>query len=293
MPTLTAHEASDLFRRAPTEFLEVEAGAAAYWRVGQGPDVLFVHGWPVNGATWRALLPHLADHLTCHVVDLPGAGQSRFGDGPTPSVATHVRSVRRIVDLLDVPEIAVVGHDSGGLIARHAMAGDPRLRAMGLIDTEQPGALTLRFRSFLWARHAPGIGAALGWALGRRRLRRSGLLLGGAFMDRTLLDGEFDEFFLRPLCEDPELRRAAVQLLRSFDVQLVRDLPSVHQRIDVPVQLVWGQADPFFPVARARAMVAGFPDARLAEIAGAALFAHEEQPAAVAAALLPVLSGRG
>ena len=27
--------------------------------VGSGPDVLFVHGWPVSGATFRLLLPHL------------------------------------------------------------------------------------------------------------------------------------------------------------------------------------------------------------------------------------------
>ena len=45
--------------------------------------------------------------------------------------------MRRVVDLLDLGDVAVVGHDSGGLIARHAMAGDPRLRALGLIDTEQ------------------------------------------------------------------------------------------------------------------------------------------------------------
>ena len=32
----------------------------------------------------------------------------------------------------------MVGHDSGGLIARHALVGDPRLRAMALLDTEQP-----------------------------------------------------------------------------------------------------------------------------------------------------------
>ena len=62
----------------PDRFLDVGAGEVAYRRVGTGPDVLFVHGWPVSGATFRTLLPHLADHVTCHVIDLPGAGSSRF-----------------------------------------------------------------------------------------------------------------------------------------------------------------------------------------------------------------------
>jgi pimeloyl-ACP methyl ester carboxylesterase len=54
---------------------------------------------------------------------------------------------------------------------------------------------------------------------------------------------------------------------------------------------VWGEDDLFFPVDRAREMVDTFPDARLEVVAGARLFSHEEQPAAVADALLPVLAG--
>ncbi|MEZ5144540.1 MAG: alpha/beta hydrolase [Acidimicrobiales bacterium] len=292
MPTLTADAATDLFRRPPERFLDVGAGEAAYRRVGTGPDVLFVHGWPVSGATFRTLLPALSEHVTCHVIDLPGAGDSRFGPDAALSVDQHITSVRRVVDLLGFDQVAVVGHDSGGMIARHALAGDPRLRAMGLIDTEQPQGLGWRFRSFLAVRHLPGVGAGLGWIAGRPRIRRNGFVLGDAFADRTLLDGEFDELFLRPLHTDPARRAAAVQVLRSFDVDHVHRLGALHGQIDVPVQLVWGEHDKFFPVAKAREMVATFPDARLAVIPGAGLFSHEERPAEVADALLPVLAGR-
>jgi pimeloyl-ACP methyl ester carboxylesterase len=65
----------------------------------------------------------------------------------------------------------------------------------------------------------------------------------------------------------------------------------LHRRIDAPVRLVWGDQDPFFPIARARSMVATFPNADLVEIPGAGLFSHEERPQAVADALLPVLVG--
>ena len=292
MTTLTARDATQLFRDPPDGYLDVGAGQLAHRTVGTGPDVLLVHGWPVSGATFRMLLPHLADHVTCHVLDLLGAGSSRFAPDAPLSLDQHIESVRRAVDLLGLSDVAVVGHDSGGMIARHALAGDDRVTGMGLIDTEQPQGMSWRFRLFLANRHVPGFGSALGWLAGRPRLRRNGFVLGDAFVDRSLLDGDFDDLFLRPLATDPERRAAAIRVLRSFHPHHVADLEGLHRRIAVPVQLVWGEQDRFFPVARAREMVGTFPDARLAVIPGAGLFAHEERPAEVAAALLPVLTGR-
>jgi len=72
-------------------------------------------------------------------------------------------------------------------------------------------------------------------------------------------------------------------------MDLVTKVNEVHAKIDVPVKLVWGDQDPFFPVDRARAMVATFPNATLDVIAGAGLFCHEERPEETAAALLPTL----
>ncbi len=291
--SISAANAADLFRREPDRFLDVGAGQVAYRAVGSGPDVLFVHGWPVSGATFRTLLPYLADHVTCHVIDLPGAGSSRFTADTPLTIDNHIHSVRRVLDLLDLTDVAVVGHNSGGMIARHAVAGDARLRALGLIDTEQSTGLSWKFKSFIAGRRVPGYGTALGWLAGRPRLRRYRLVLGDAFADPSLLDGEFDEFFLRLLHRSRPHRDAAIQLLRSFDYQHVRDLGDLHRRINVPVQLVWGEHDRFFPVAWAEEMVATFPNARLDVIKGAGLFAHEERPAEVAQALLPVLTGKG
>jgi len=244
-----------------------------------------------NRSSFRTLLPHLVDHVTCHLVDLPGSGSSRFDADTKLSIDQHIETVRRAVDLLELDQVAVVGHDSGGMIARHALAGDHRLAGMGLINTEQSHGMSWRFRSFVGIRRAPGLGAALGWVSGRRRLRSSRLVFGDAFADSSLLNGEFDEFFLKPLHEVPARRDAAARVLRSFDNRMIDELPALHQQIDVPVQLVWGDQDPYFPLAWAEEMVGTFPDARLAVVKGAGLFAHEERPAEVAQALLPMLLG--
>ena len=291
MPTMTQAEATQLFREPPHRFIDVGEGHAALRTVGAGPDVLFVHGWPLHGATFRKLLPHLSDHVTCHVIDFPGAGSSRFDESTTLSIDQHIETVRRVIDALGVADLAVVGHDSGGLIVRHAVVGDARVRSMGLIDTEQPGRMSWRFGAFVFGRHVPGFGRALGWVAGRPRLRRLKFVFGDAFVDRSLLDGEFDEFFLAPLHDDPVRLDAAMRIFSSFEPRFVHELGDIHARIDVPVQLVWGAQDPFFPVERARSMVDTFPTAALTVIEGASVFSEEERPAAVAAALLPVLTG--
>ncbi len=291
MNALTPQQASDLFRQPPERMIDVGGGSAvAYRRVGSGPDVLFVHGWPVSGATFRTLLPHLTEHVTCHVIDLPGAGSSTFDPTVELTIDSHVTAIRRVLDDLGIDRLAVVGHDSGGLFVRHAVAGDPRVRAVGLIDTEPP-TLSLRFRSFLLAKHTPALSRALGAVARSPRVRRMRLVFGGAFYDRSILDGEFDEFFLRPLGRSRDHQRVQASLLRNFDTSYIKRLGEVHRAIDVPVQMVWGRNDPFFPVRHAEAMAGTFRDAKLTLVDKASTFSHEDRPAEVAAALLPLLTG--
>ena len=114
-------------------------------------------------------------------------------------------------------------------------------------------------------------------------------MLGHAFADGSLLEGEFDEFFLRPIHKIRPRRDAAVRMLHGFDVERIRQLADVHRRVAVPVQLAWGDQDPFFPLKWAEEMVGTFPNAQLKVIKGAGLFSHEERPAEVAQALLPTL----
>ena len=44
--------------------------------MGQGPDLVMLHGWSMNSAVWHDLAEELAKNFTLHLVDLPGHGQS-------------------------------------------------------------------------------------------------------------------------------------------------------------------------------------------------------------------------
>src|SRR5262245_53887289 len=75
-PAIPERDVIAAFRGPPRAFLDVGHSRLAYRRFGQGPDVVLVHGWPLHSATFRRLVPLLADAFTCHLFDLPGAGQT-------------------------------------------------------------------------------------------------------------------------------------------------------------------------------------------------------------------------
>src|SRR5262245_65264345 len=92
-----ANDASAAFAR-PHEYVAVSHGRLAYWRFGRGPDVVFVHGWPLHSATFRGIVPALARSFTLHLLDLPGTGHSEW-DGPI-DLASHAVTLRSAIDAL-------------------------------------------------------------------------------------------------------------------------------------------------------------------------------------------------
>ena len=50
-------------------------------QMGQGPDLVMLHGWSMHSAVWHELAEQLAQHFTLHLVDLPGHGQSAWQQG--------------------------------------------------------------------------------------------------------------------------------------------------------------------------------------------------------------------
>jgi pimeloyl-[acyl-carrier protein] methyl ester esterase len=48
--------------------------------MGQGPDLVMLHGWSMHSAVWHKLADQLSQHFTLHLVDLPGHGYSDWRD---------------------------------------------------------------------------------------------------------------------------------------------------------------------------------------------------------------------
>jgi len=279
---------SELLSRfsTPDSFLELPGGRVATWRFGTGPDLVAVHGWPLHAATWRYLVPGLAQHFTVHLLDLPGSGRTEWPGAVDFQVCAEV--VHDFIDSLGTRRYAMLAHDSGGAIARLACAGDERLAAMVLGNTEIPGHHPPLIKAYVLAARLGIAGRLLRWSASGP-LRNTELGLGSLFTDPRSIDREFDALFLAPL-QDSRVLENQLKLLRSVDFDESDALAEVHGRLRAPTLCIWGPDDPFFPVQKARRMLPQFAGpAELVEIPRAKLFAHEDHAEEFLALALPFL----
>lgn len=112
-------------------------------RLGNGPDLVLLHGWGLHAGIWAPLVDVLAEHFRLHLYDLPGHGRSAAVDEFTLASVCEVLA-------REVPQCAHwLGWSLGGLIAlefaaRHParverlllVASNPRFVAT---DAEHPG----------------------------------------------------------------------------------------------------------------------------------------------------------
>lgn len=82
-------------------------------RFGQGPDLVLLHGWGMNGAVWHGIVPALAARYRVHLVDLPGFGNSPLAGEAEYSLPWLAEQVAAIL-----PERChLLGWSLGGLVA--------------------------------------------------------------------------------------------------------------------------------------------------------------------------------
>jgi pimeloyl-ACP methyl ester carboxylesterase len=273
----------------PHQHLDIDGDRLAYYRFGRGPDVVMVHGWPLHAATFRRIVPALARQFTLHLFDLPGAGNSLDWRAPY-SLATHPRVVRKAIDRLGLDRYALLAHDSGGAIARHVAADDPRVRGLILEGTEIPGHHPAVIEAYVRATKIPGFARLLVATMGVGVIRRSSLGFGGCFTDPSFVDGDFGDLFVKPMLGSWRVAKGQLGLIRDLDFAFLDALDTVHARIQAPVRCIWGSDDPFFPIGKARKMLAQFGgEAELVEIPGAKLFVHEDHPDTFVAHAAPFL----
>jgi pimeloyl-ACP methyl ester carboxylesterase len=270
--------------------LNVGHSRMSHWRVGSGPDLLFIHGWPLHAATFRELVPLLSERFTCHIVDLPGCGRSEWGPKSEIGIHAHVASLRKVVDQLALREFGVVAHDSGAVIARLLAADEPRVRALVIGNSEIPGHRPKLVELYVILAKLRLFRLATAPVLGFRFLRHSALGYKGCFHDVGRVEGEFMDWFVRPMLRDRRVALGQARLLYGFDWSIIDTLDRVHARIRAPVKLIWGAQDPFFPLERARRTLGQFAGgASLSALDPGKLFVHEEFPQAFAREARPFL----
>ncbi len=240
---------------------------------GDGPDVLFLHGYVQSSWCWRHQLHGLSDDFRIHALCAAGFGWSDKPMDASYRVAARAERTLAWMDAVGIERASLVGNSLGGALAVQmaAMAPD-RVDKVVLVNPAGPGRYPMLLVSRLMRQQwslafmAPAIGAGL-W-LGLRY----------AAYSQMPLDDEYMQHFLAPLAADGAVQ-AAMAAARYYtrDMQAVGDLA---RDVTHPTLVLRGRHDRIIP-ARAvdhyRKAIRG-AEARIFDHSGHC--PHEEEPAA-------------
>jgi pimeloyl-ACP methyl ester carboxylesterase len=260
---------------------------------GAGPAFVLMHGFPDNLHIWDDLVPYLiASGRRVVTFDFLGFGASDKPAGAAYSFKQQLADLEAVVEALGLGKIVPVAHDSSGFASiNYALAHPEGVDSVIMLDSAYAEDST-----FLWPEmvtlfatkslHALAMAVAqspeqFGWLLNWQKQK---------FLD-ALPEAQKPHFneFLGPLISDNFLTQnsgpAFVQLAAQFfdaHTQNAKRLPEL-KALDVPVKLIWGQFDPYFPVSMAERRKSQLKHASLTLVpAGHWLQIDEPQQVAVA-----------
>jgi pimeloyl-ACP methyl ester carboxylesterase len=207
-----------------------------YGDAGEGPTVVFLHGWGLTARSYAKALPLIAASGSRVIAPaLPGFGQSDALDGEY-TFEKLSSWVVEVLDMLDLREpAALVGHSFGGGVATATAWYHPkRVRSLVLVNS---------VGGSVWKTGGRG-----DRSLADRPLWDWGLRLPGEFRRRDyrrVLPVVLRDLVGNALANPGALRRAA-DLARTADLR--EELESLAAR-GLPVSILWGSEDNVVPEA--------------------------------------------
>ena len=239
---------------------------------GRGPDLLFIHGFCVHGYTWRKLVADLAKSYTCHVVDLPGFGDSEWTKAADLSFTAQAERLAQLIDKLGWQDLSIIAQDTGASIARLIALSRPLvIKDLIMINTEIPYHRPPFIPIHQFLAKLPLANPIFRLLLKIGPIVRSPLLFAPFFYDKSLLK------------QKEQIQLPYVARLQTshqmYGMLIVDDFADTHSQIKANVLLVWGEEDRTFPLHLAKAMMRQFTTScSLAVIPKACLMPHEERP---------------
>jgi magnesium chelatase accessory protein len=84
--------------------------------MGDGPDLLLVHGTGASTHSWRDVMPLLAKDHRVHAIDLPGHGFTSLPGTAGRSLNGMVNGIADLLRILNIRPRTVAGHSAGAAI---------------------------------------------------------------------------------------------------------------------------------------------------------------------------------
>jgi pimeloyl-ACP methyl ester carboxylesterase len=261
------------------QHIEIHGHSVGYRSGGSGPVIVLIHGMAGSSATWRLVMPVLAEHFTVVAPDLVGHGESEKPRGDY-SLGAFASGVRDLLLALGHERATFVGQSLGGGVAmQFAYQFPERCERLVLVSSgglgdevnvllrllALPGAeLVLPLACTNWL-HDAGVRVA-GWAA------KIGLHTSPHLTELWQSYGSL---------ADAKTRTAFVHTLRSVvDVtgQRVSAADRLYLAAEVPTLIIWGDHDSIIPLEQGRAAHSAIPGSRLEIFEGTGHFPHCEHP---------------
>ena len=266
--------------------------------------VLLIHGFGANTNHWRFNQPVLAEQSPTYAIDLLGFGLSdqpraRLKDEPVTADCVHYGFDllgQQVADfcseVIDRP-VRLVGNSIGGVVAlRAAQLLGERCKGVVLIDCAQrlmdDKQLATQPAWMAWIRPLLKLMVRQRWlstVLFRNAARPAVIrsVLKQAYPSGANIDDSLVELLFQPTQRD-----GAAEAFRGF-INLFNDYlaPQLMQDLSIPVDLIWGEKDPWEPLREAQLWSRNINCVRsLTVISGAGHCPHDEAPSATNQALI-------
>ncbi|EKQ67650.1 putative hydrolase or acyltransferase of alpha/beta superfamily [Leptolyngbyaceae cyanobacterium JSC-12] len=226
-----------------------------YTVTGSGRPLLLVHGFGASIGHWRKNIPVLAGAgYKVYAIDLLG-----FGNAEKPAIAYTVELWRdQLRDFwathINQPTV-FVGNSIGGLLCLMVLADYPEIAAGGVLlnsagglnhrPEELPLPLRVMMRTFTKIVSSNLVGPFLFNLIRQKpRLRRT---LHQVYRDREAVTDELINLIYEPSCDAGAQKVFASVLTAPPGPTPAELLP----KIRVPLLVLWGEADPWTPIAGA------------------------------------------
>jgi pimeloyl-ACP methyl ester carboxylesterase len=271
--------------------VDLHGHRAAYRAIGEGPNLVLIHGMVNSSRHWEAVATRLADSHRVIAPDLIGHGEAATPRGDY-SLGAHAASIRDLLTAIGVERATIVGHSLGGGVAMQFFYQFPqRTERLALISS---GGLGHEVSPLLRGAALPGSAALLRLAT-RPRLVGAIAASGARLRARGNSTGVYLQAVARALgpLQEKGSRRAFLETLRSvIDVhgQRVSARDRLYLLGEMPTLIAWGKRDRTIPIAHGLEAQRAIPNCRFETLPKAAHFPNLEDPEGLADVLTDFLA---
>jgi pimeloyl-ACP methyl ester carboxylesterase len=259
----------------------------AYDRMGSGPGVVLLHGWPGDRTDYRLLAPELAGRCDVVVPDLRGFGESdKHVADPAGQydAAAQARSVVGLIEELGLERPVLAGYDIGSRIAQAIARSRPELVRALVIAPPLPGigkrVFDLQPQREFWYQAFHQLPVAEQLIDGKPQAVRDYLFHFWSHWSGPGFQPDLDH--LVSVYSPPGAFTASIAWYRagagSVAASAVEQAPAADERIDVPTTVLWPEFDPLFPREWSDRLDEFFSDVRLEFVDRVGHFAPLEYP---------------